>query len=201
MRLPSESKQQLFLKNLFQENSLLNSGLGVMLAVLATVSTEQAFFVGSLALLALMFNSLASSVLSDVFRLRLPLWARITATALLVSLLSSVFSPKLSRLPSMTAIAVMLISVSPLTYARSLAFADNSTPGRALFDAAGAGTGLVAALLAVAAVREALGAGTLGTLQLFASPPLPVLGQTLGGFLATAAVMVSFRLAGGRTAL
>ena len=200
MRLPSESKQQLFLKNLFRENCLLNSGLGMLLAVLATVNTEQAFFVGSLAMMAMICNSLVSSVLSDVFRLRLPVWARVMATALLVSLLLSVFAPKISRLPPLTAIALMLISVSPLTYARSLAFADGSTPGRSLFDAAGAGAGLVAAMLAVAAVREALGAGTLGALQLFASPPLPALGQTMGGFLLTAAAMASFRLAKRRSA-
>lgn len=195
MRLPSESKQQLFLKNLFQENCLLNSGLGMALSVMATVNTEQAFFVSSLAMLAMICNSLASSILSDVFRLRLPLWARVMATALLVCLLLSVFAPKLALLPPMTAIALMLISVSPLTYARSLAFADGSTPGRSLFDAAGAGAGLVAAMLAVAAVREALGAGTLGALRLFASPPLPALSHVLGGLLVTAAAVSLFRLA------
>ncbi len=195
MRLPSESKQQLFLKNLVQENCLLNSGLGVVLAVTATVSTEQAFFVGSLALLSIMLNSLAASVLSDVFRVRITVWFRVLATAIVLSLLSLAFSDKIGRLPSMTHLAVMVISVSPLTYARSRAFADIATPGRALFDAAGAGIGLAAAILLIAVFRESLGTGTLGSLALFPTPPLPIMAGTAGGFLATAAAMVLFRLA------
>jgi electron transport complex protein RnfE len=147
-----------------------------------------------------MLNSLVSSVLSDVFRFRLPLWSRVLATALLLSLLSAAFAPKLLRLPALTSIAVMIISVSPLTYARARAFADDSTPGRALFDAAGSGVGLVAAMLAIASVREALGSGTLGALSLFSSPPIPMLGQAFGGFLITAAAMAAFRMASARQA-
>lgn len=195
MRLPSESKQQLFLKNLLPENCLLSSGLGVALAVLATVNTEQAFFVGSIALLAVLFNSLAASVLSDVFRLRLPLWFRVMATALLLSLLSVLFEDKLARLPEMTRLAVMIISAVPVTYARSKAFADGASPGRALFDAAGAGIGLVSALMAISIIREPAGSGTLGSLTLFPAPPLPLMAETAGGFLATAAAMAIFRLA------
>lgn len=194
MRLPSESKQQLFLKNLLPENCLLGSGLGVTLAVLATVNTDQAFFVGSLALLAVIFNSLAASLLGDVFRLRPPMWLRILASTALISLLIVSFSDKIGRLPPLTNVAVAILAVSPLAYARSRAFADGATPGRALFDAAGYGIGLVAALLAVGIVREILGSGTLGALTLFPQPPLPLLARTFGGFLVTAAAMAVFRL-------
>lgn len=194
MRLPSESKQQLFLKNLLQENCLLGSGLGVTLAVLATVNTDQAFFVGSLALLAVIFNSLTASVLGDIFRLKPPMWLRVLASAFLISLLTVSFSEKIGRLPPLTDVAVAILAVSPLTYARSRAFADNATPGRALFDAAGYGIGLVAALLAVGMVREALGLGTLGAMTLFPKPPLPLLSRTFGGFIVTALAMSVFRL-------
>ncbi len=194
MRLPSESKQQLFLKNLLQENCLLGSGLGVTLSVLSTVNTDQAFFVGSLALLAVIFNSLTASMLGDIFRLRPPMWLRVLASAVLISLLTVSFSEKIVRLPPLTNVAVAILAVSPLTYARSLTFADSATPGRALFDAAGYGIGLVAALLAVGMVRETLGSGTLGALILFPQPPLPLLARTFGGFLVTAAAIALFRL-------
>jgi Na+-transporting NADH:ubiquinone oxidoreductase subunit NqrD len=201
MRLPSESKQQLFLKNLIQENCLLSSGLGVIMGVLATVNTDQAFFVASLALLAIMFNSLLASVLSDVFRIQLPLWFRVLATALLLSLLCLALDERISRLPATTRMAVMILSLTPLTYARSKTFADGATPSRALFDAAGSGLGLAAAMLSIGVVREILGSGTLGATALFASPPLPMLEKTFGGFLITAAAIIAFRLANNRASL
>lgn len=194
MRLPSESKQQLFIKNLWQENCLLGSGLGITLAVLATVNTDQAFFVGSLALMAIIFNSLAASVLNDIFRFSPPMWLRVLATAILLSLLIASFSQRFDQLPPLTKLAVMLLAISPLTYARSKAFSDQATPGRALYDAAGSGIGLVVALLLVSIIRETLGAGTLGAITLFPKPPLPLLARTFGGFLVTATVMTVFRL-------
>jgi hypothetical protein len=55
-------------------------------------------------------------------------------------------------------------------------------------------------MLLIAAFREALGSGTLGSLALFPAPPLPLMAGTAGGFLATAAAMVLFRLANAGTA-
>ena len=194
MRLPSETKQQLFLKSFFRENSLLYSGLGVFLAVLGTVNTDQAFFLGSVVLLLILVNSFLSSLLSDIFRIRLSRWAQVLITSLLLSILASLLEARIQRLPETTPLALLLLSASPLAYARSQALAAGTTPGRAIFDAAGAGLGIVAALLLISLVREVFGLGHLGGLAIFQAPPLPLLTRTVGGFLATAVAVVLFRL-------
>ncbi len=193
MRLPSESKQQLFLKNLIPENALLSSGLGITLGVMATVNTDQAFFVGSLALAAIIINSLLASVSSDIFHLKPARWVHILLTACLLSALVNSFNENISRMPPLTPLAVLTLSVSPLPYARAKAMALNASPGRSLFDAAGSGLGLMAAMLGIALIREILGSGSLGSVAIFATPPLPLLEQTIGGFLITAFAMILYR--------
>jgi Na+-transporting NADH:ubiquinone oxidoreductase subunit NqrD len=194
MRLPSESKQQLFLKSLFQENLLLRSGMGMVLAVTATVNTDQAFFVGGIALLIIIFNSLMTSILSDIFHYVWPMWIRVMVTSIILSLLIIAFEDKIASLPGHTAWLLLTLIACPLAYARSKVFAESSTPGRALYDAAGAGLGLVLALLGIALIREVSGFGSLGNLALFSAPPLPMMRQAFGGFTAAALVIVIFRL-------
>lgn len=200
MRLPSESKQQLFLKSLFRENLLLHSGMGMVLAVLATIHTAQAFFVGGLALLIIIFNSLLTSILSDVFHYLWPLWMRVLFTSIILAFLVIAFGDRIANLPGTTSLALLTLIACPLVYARSRVFAESSTPGRALYDAAGAGLGLVLALLGIALIREITGFGVLGNLVLFSTPPLPLMRETFGGFTATALAMFVFRLLSNKVA-
>ncbi len=198
MRLPSESKQQLFIKNLFSENGLLFSGTGIFLAVAGTRTTEQAFFLGSICLALILVNSIAASVAGDIFRYRIPLWVMALISALMLAAVNAAFSVRLSHLPEHTRIIMYLLAAGPVAFSRARAFSHTTSLGRAVFDAAGQGAGILLVMLAVALVREFFGKGFLAGGQLFSRPPWPVLGTALGGMLLTALAMVIYRTAAWR---
>ncbi|HAD83198.1 MAG: hypothetical protein A2509_11195 [Candidatus Edwardsbacteria bacterium RIFOXYD12_FULL_50_11] len=200
MRLPSETKQQLFIKNLFSENGLLFSGTGIFLAVAGTQTTEQAFFLGSICLALILVNSIASSIAGDIFRCRIPLWAMALASAVMLAIISSAFAVRLSHLPQHTVIIMYLLAAGPVVFSRAQAFSHTTSLGRAVFDASGQGAGILLVMMAVAFVRELIGRGYLSGGLLFSRPPWPMLGMAFGGMLFTALAIVIYRISvpGGR---
>ncbi|HTY07717.1 MAG TPA: Rnf-Nqr domain containing protein [Candidatus Edwardsbacteria bacterium] len=193
MRLPSESKQQLFLKSMVPENAVLFSGLGIMLAVAGTATVPQAFFLGSVALALMLATSFVAAVVNELVQKRTPLWPLVLLAALLLALVRALFQARINQLPQGTAVVLALLAVSPVVYARALNVTASTTVGRALFDAAGAGLGQLAVLLGIGLLRELLGLGTVGASPAIAQPPLPWLGGALGGLLLTAAAIALFR--------
>ena len=195
MRLPSESKQQLFLKSLIPENSVLYSGLGVMLAVAGTETVAQAFFLGSMALALILLTSLVSALANELLQKRTPLWLMVMLSAIVIALARQLFQARLGELPPMTGIVLYLLAVSPVVFSRARSVTANTTVGRALFDAAGTGAGLVAVMVAAGFLRELLGRGTMGQARVIGQPPAPWMGTMLGGLLLCAAAIALFRLA------
>jgi len=198
MRLPSESKQQLFLKNLWSENPVTFSGLGIFLAVAGTATLGQAFFLGGMVLLLLLFNSLVSSAVGELFQIRVPLWPQVILTSLMLSILSLFLSGAFSALPDNTRILYALLAASPLVYSRSQLLSYNTTVDRALFDAAGTGVGTLFVLLFIALVRQVAGQGSLAGLTVFPFSPWPLFNTTLGGIIMTGTMLVIFNLARGK---
>jgi len=200
MRLPSESKQQLFIKNLLSENGLLFSGTGIFLAVAGTQTTEQAFFLGSVCLALILINSIASSIAGDLFRYRIPLWVMALASAIILAAIGSAFAVKLSHLPGHTLIIMYLLAAGPVVFSRARAFSHTTSLGRAVFDAAGQGTGILLVMTVIAFARELIGRGYLAGGKLWDNPPWPAMGAVCGGMLLTFMAVVIYRSAvsGGR---
>jgi len=194
MRLPSESKQQLFLKNLWSENPVMFSGLGIFLAVAGTATVSQAFFLGAIVLLLLLFNSLVSAVVGELLQKKVGLWPQVILTSLVLSALSLFLTNAFAALPENTVILYALLAASPLVYSRSQLLSYNTTIDRALFDAAGTGVGTVAVLLALALVRQLTGQGRLANLIVFPRAPWPLLNTMFGGILLTGILLVIFNL-------
>jgi Na+-transporting NADH:ubiquinone oxidoreductase subunit NqrD len=195
MRLPSESKQQLFLKNLWSENPVLFSGLGIFLAVAGTATVGQAFFLGGISLLLLLFNSLVSAAVGDLFQKKIGLWPQVMLTSMVLAGLAFFLKGALAALPGNTGILYSLLAASPLVYSRSQLIAYNTTVDRALFDAAGTGVGMITALLAIALVRQLAGQGRLAGFQVFSAAPWPLLSTMLGGLILTGLLLAVFNLA------
>jgi len=193
MRLPSESKQQLFLKSMVPENAVLFSGLGIFLAVAGTATAYQAFFLGSVALALMLVTSFVAAVVNELVQRKTPLWTLVLLASLIVTLIRVLFQARLNQLPSDTGIVVSLLAVSPVVYSRALNVTSSTTVGRALFDASGAGLGQLAVLLAIGFLRELLGLGTVGQAVVIGRSPLPWLSTVLGGLLLTAAAIALFR--------
>lgn len=200
MRLPSESNQQLFLKSLVTENAVLHSGLGVMLAVAGTETAAQAFFLGSAALALILLNGLVAALAGDLLQKRTPVWLLVMQSALAVALIGQLFRDRLTELPPVTGVLLATLAVSPVAFARARTVTASMTIGRSLFDSAGFGTGLVAALVALGSLRELLGRGTVGQTRLLAQPLAPWMGTLLGGFLLGALALALFRAARRRSA-
>ncbi len=194
MRLPSETKQQLFLKNLFSENSLLYSGAGIFLAVAGTQTTEQAFFLGGICLILILFNSIISAISGDIFRYKIPLWIMALLTAIILAFLHSLFREKISSLPEYTGTLMYLMVAGPVVYSRAQTFSHTTALDRALFDAAGQGTGILLVMIAIALVRESLGTGNLGVTAVLSRPAWPLLTTILGGFIMTGLTIVIYRI-------
>lgn len=200
MRLPSESKQQLFLKSLIPENPVLYSGLGVMLVVAGTETVAQAFLLGSAALALILLCSLVSALVQELLQQRTPLWLLVMLSALVIALIRHLYQARLHELPPVTGIVMYLLAVSPVVVSRARSVTSNSTVGRALFDAAGTGAGLIAVMAAAGFLRELLGRGTVGQARVIGQPPAPWMGTMLGGLLLCAAAIALFRLARTRSA-
>lgn len=194
MRLPSETKHQLFLKNLFSENGLLYSGTGIFLAVAGTRTTEQAFFLGGICLILILFNSIISAVAGDIFRYKIPLWIMALLTAVILAFLNWLFRERISSLPEFTETLMYLLAAGPVVYSRAQTFSHTTALDRALFDAAGQGTGILLVLIAIALVRESLGTGNLGATAVFSRPAWPLLATVLGGFILTGLTIIIYRI-------
>ncbi|MBI4727076.1 hypothetical protein HY768_07625 [candidate division TA06 bacterium] len=194
MRLPSESKQQLFLKNLWSENPVTFSGLGIFLAVAGTATMGQAFFLGGIVLLLLLFNSLVSAAVGELFQKKVPLWPQVILTSIVLSVTALFLSDAFAALPDNTRILYALLAASPLVYSRSQLLSYNTTIDRALFDAAGTGVGTVFALLAIALVRQVAGQGRLAGMTVFSQAPWPLLSTMFGGILLTGILLLIFNL-------
>jgi Na+-transporting NADH:ubiquinone oxidoreductase subunit NqrD len=194
MRLPSESKQQLFLKNLWSENPVLFSGLGIFLAVAGTSSVSQAFFLGGIVLFLLMFNSLVSSTVGELFQKKISLWPQVLLTSIMLAVLALFLPGAFAALPGNTTILYALLAASPLVYSRSQLLSYNTTIDRALFDAAGTGVGTVFALLAIALVRQVAGQGRLAGMTVFHQAPWPLINTMFGGILLTGIMLVTFNI-------
>jgi Na+-transporting NADH:ubiquinone oxidoreductase subunit NqrD len=198
MRLPSESKQQLFLKNLWSENPVMFSGLGIFLAVAGTATIGQAFFLGAIVLLLLLFNSLVSSAVGELFQKKVSLWPQVILTSIVLSALALFMFDAFAVLPDNTRLLYALLAASPLVYSRSQLLSYNTTIDRALFDAAGTGVGTVFVLVLIALVRQVVGQGSMASFAVFPQAPWPLLSTMFGGILLTGTMLVIFNLVKNR---
>ena len=170
------------------------SGLGIFLAVAGTSTVSQAFFLGAVVLLLLLFNSLVSSAVGELFQKKVPLWPQVVLTSVVLSGLALFLSGAWAALPDNTKILYALLAASPLVYSRSQLLSYNTTVDRALFDAAGTGVGTVFVLLLIALVRQLTGQGSLAGFTVFPRAPWPLMNTLFGGILLTGATLVIFNL-------
>jgi Na+-transporting NADH:ubiquinone oxidoreductase subunit NqrD len=166
------------------------------MAVAGTQSGEQAFFLGSVCLVLIIANSLASYLCGDLLQYRIPVWALSLGTAFILAGIDAIFAPKISRLPEQTRIVMYLLAASPAVFSRARSFSHGTSPGRALFDSAGQGVGILLVMLAVSLARELLGGGRLAGSQIFISPPWPVVSTVFGGLIMTALAVFIFKATG-----
>lgn len=183
-----------FVRGVWRENGVFKQMLGLCPALAVTTTAVNGMAMG-LATLAVMIAS--SSVVSIIRKLipgsvRIPSFIVIIATFVtVVDLFLNAFAHEVHKT---LGLFIPLIVVNCIVLGRADAFAAKRPLPRAFMDAAGVGVGFTLALIALGAVREILGMGTLFGAQLFADsyPPFLLFVLPPGAFIA-----LGLMLAGG----
>lgn len=150
-----------FKEGILTNNPIFVQLLGMCPTLATTTSVSNAIGMGAATTAVLIFSNLFISLL----RKFIPKQVRIAAYIVIISgfvttveLLIKAFFPALD---ASLGLFIPLIVVNCILLARAEAFASKNSPLRSIVDGLGTGLGFMAALIAVAAVRELLGSGML----------------------------------------
>jgi electron transport complex protein RnfE len=184
------NKLAIFLKGLILENPVLVLVLGTCPTLAQTGSFINALSMGLAATVVLICSNAVISALRKIIpdTVRIPCY--IVVIAAFVTLVQMVMNAYLPDLYDMMGVYLALIVVNCIILGRAEMFARKNTVLDSALDGAGMGLGFLLALVAMALIREVLGAGTITVIpgDPFKIPFLnkyniPILTQAPGGFL------------------
>lgn len=184
------NKLSVFLKGLIAENPVLVLVLGTCPTLAQTKSFINALSMGLAATVVLICSNAVISALRKVIpdTVRIPCY--IVVIAAFVTVVQMVMNAYLEPLYKMMGVYLALIVVNCIILGRAEMFARKNPVFDSVLDGAGMGLGFLIALVAMALIREVLGAGTITVIpgKPFEIPILskynfPLLAQTPGGFL------------------
>lgn len=149
------------LKGLWKENPVFRLMLGMCPTLAVTTSVENGLGMGLAATFVLICSNMAISAVRNLVpaKVRIPCYIVIIATFVtVVDLLMNAF---LHDLHKSLGIFIPLIVVNCIILGRAEAFASKNSVVMSAADGLGMGLGFTLALLAIAAVREIIGSGTI----------------------------------------
>lgn len=183
-----------FVKGLWRENPVFVQALG-MCPVLAVSNTA----LNALAMgLATLFVLVMSNAVVSLLRRFIPKQVRIATYILVIATFVTIvdYAIQAISLELYRALGafISLIVVNCLILGRAESFASKNGMGRSILDGLGMGIGFTVALLALGAVREIFGAGSLFGVQLFhdAFQPWVMMILPSGGFFTLAGWLLLF---------
>ena len=183
-------KLKIFLKGIIMENPVLVLVLGTCPTLAVTTSIVGALGMGIAAMIVLICSNAVISALRKLIpdTVRIPCY--IVIIAAFVTAVQMFMHAYLPPLYEMMGVYLALIVVNCIILGRAEMFARKNGVVSSILDGAGMGLGFLLALLAMAIIREPLGAGTI---TLVAGNPIeipfltdyciPILTQAPGGFL------------------
>ena len=179
------NKMSIFLKGLILENPVLVLVLGTCPTLAVSTGVISAVSMGLAATVVLACSNLVISLLRKIIpdTVRIPCYIVIIAAFVtVVQMLLQAFLPSIYE---MLGVYLALIVVNCIILGRAEMFARKNGPLDSVIDGLGMGLGFLLALLAMATIREVLGAGTFAgiPLPIFKDYNIPILAQAPGGFL------------------
>lgn len=173
-----------FTKGLIKENPVLRLVLGTCPTLAVTTSVESALGMGAAAMIVLVCSNIVISALRRVIpsKVRIPCYIVVIASFVtIVQMLVKAFLPQIDE---QLGVYLPLIVVNCIILGRAEAFAGKSPILASALDGLGMGIGFMAALLAMGAIRELFGAGTLLGYQIIPGSIAPMIIFILppGGF-------------------
>ncbi len=175
----------IFLKGLIAENPVLVLVLGTCPTLALTSDVKSAFGMGIAATLVLLCSNVVISAMRKIIpeTVRIPCYIVIIAGFVtVVQLLMHAYLPSLYETMG---VYLALIVVNCIILGRAEMFARKNTVVDSALDGLGMGVGFLLALLAMATIREVLGAGSFAGLEIpvLSKFKIPILTQAPGGFL------------------
>ena len=179
------NKLAVFLKGLIAENPVLVLILGTCPTLAQTGSVINALSMGIAATIVLICSNVVISALRKIIpdTVRIPCYIVIIAT--FVTVVQMVMNAYLPKLYDMMGVYLALIVVNCIILGRAEMFARKNGVVDSALDGAGMGLGFLIALVAMATVREVLGAGSFAGFEIpfLSDYKIPIFAQAPGGFL------------------
>jgi len=172
-------------KGILKENPVFVLVLGTCPTLATTTNVVGAFGMGIAALAVLLCSNILISLLRKIIpdSVRIPCYIVIIAGFVtMVEMLVHAYFPKLYE---MLGVYLALITVNCIILGRAEMFASKNSVFRSALDGIGMGLGFTLALVAMATVREVLGAGSFAGFEIpfLSEYNFPILTQAPGGFL------------------
>ena len=183
--MTSNKKLWIFLKGLIAENPVLVLVLGTCPTLAQTGSVIAALSMGIAATAVLVCSNVVISALRKVIpdTVRIPCYIVVIAGFVtVVQLLMQAYLPDLYE---MMGVYLALIVVNCIILGRAEMFARKNGVVDSALDGLGMGIGFLIALLAMATIREVLGAGSFAGIEIpfMSDYKIPILTMAPGGFL------------------
>ncbi len=183
--MTNNKKLSIILRGIIAENPVLILILGTCPTLATTTSVISALSMGLAATVVLICSNVVISALRKIIpdTVRIPCY--IVIIAAFVTIVQMLLQAYLPSIYAMLGVYLALIVVNCIILGRAEMFARKNTVLDSALDGLGMGIGFLVALVAMATVREVLGAGSFAGLEIpFLSEfKIPVLTQAPGGFL------------------
>ena len=179
------SKISIFTKGIIKENPVLVLILGICPVLAVSTRATNAVGLGLATTFVLLGSNICISLLRRVIPAKVRIPCYIVLIASLVALVQMIVEAYAYELHLALGIFLPLIACNCVIFARAEIFASKNTIGSSIIDALGMGLGFTLATLAIAAIREVFGAGTLFGFSLpgLSYVNIPILTLAPGGFI------------------
>ncbi len=178
-------KLGILLKGIIKENPVLVLLLGTCPTLAVTTGVVSAVAMGVAATAVLICSNIVISALRKAIPDKVRIPAYIVVIAGFVSVVQMLMEAYFPDLYSALGVYLALIVVNCIILGRAEMFARKNGIIDSALDGIGMGIGFTVALVAMAAIREVIGAGTIAGVELTAIKEyaIPILTQAPGGFL------------------
>ena len=180
-----KNKLAILLKGLILENPVLVLVLGTCPTLAVSTSVISALGMGVAATIVLLCSNVVISLLRKVIpdTVRIPCY--IVVIAGFVTIVQLLMHAHLPELYDMMGVYLALIVVNCIILGRAEMFARKNCVLDSALDGIGMGIGFLLALVAMATIREVLGAGSFAGIEIpvLSNFKIPLLAQAPGGFL------------------
>jgi electron transport complex protein RnfE len=183
---------QLVLNGLLAENPVFRLALSLCPAVAVTTTVANGAILGLAVLLVQVLSSVTVALTRQWIHsaVRIPVYTLIIAVW--VSVMDMLLAAFVPALYAQVGLYVKLIVAFAIIISRLEVFASRHPVAPSFFDGLGMGLGFAAAMLAIGAVREILGGGSLCGVQIAPGRPLLFFVLPAGGFFTIAPLMALF---------